>query len=246
VKITLLSIFGALVIAILPAVCAESEKQFTPTDVGTYEVSMKTNPSSPQVGKETSISFEVLTKLTRQPQAHVDYEVLISKDNQAVFSTGSGHTHNGLTTMSYNFESSGKYVISILINGIVFSPIPTETSTFNLVVGDIGGSSDKAEKPKTTMTEPKTKTSIPNWIKQIAEFWVTNKIADTEFVQVIEYLVQKGIITIPYAEAPEGETAVEIPSWIKTNAKFWIDGKISDDEFAIGLEWLINNGIIRI
>ncbi len=66
------------------------------------------------------------------------------------------------------------------------------------------------------------------------------------FVQVIEYLVQQGIITTPYAEAPQGEAAVEIPRWIKTNAEFWVNGDISDDEFAIGLEWLINHGIIRI
>jgi len=65
-------------------------------------------------------------------------------------------------------------------------------------------------------------------------------------VQVIEYLVQQGIISIPYAEAPEGEDAIGIPIWIKSSAEFWIKGNISDDEFAIGLEWLINNGVIRV
>lgn len=85
-----------------------------------------------------------------------------------------------------------------------------------------------------------------NWIKQVAEFWIADQIDDAGFVQVIEYLVQQGIITIPYAEAPQGEAAVEIPRWIKTNAEFWVNGDISDDEFAIGLEWLINHGIIRI
>jgi len=58
--------------------------------------------------------------------------------------------------------------------------------------------------------------------------------------------VQQEIITIPYAEAPEGESAAEIPSWIKMNAEFWVNGKTSDDEFATALEWLINNGIIRV
>ncbi len=95
-------------------------------------------------------------------------------------------------------------------------------------------------------SEQTTKTNIPNWIKQVAEFWVNDQIDDAGFVDVIEYLVQQNIITIPYAEAPEGDTAVSIPSWIKTNTEFWVKGNISDDEFAIGLEWLINNGIIRV
>ena len=87
---------------------------------------------------------------------------------------------------------------------------------------------------------------IPDWIKQVAEFWITDQIDDDGFVQVIEYLVKQEIITIPYAESPEGESAVSIPSWIKTNSEFWVKGNISDDEFSIGLEWLINNGIIKV
>jgi hypothetical protein len=225
---------------------AESEKQYAFTDVGTYEVSMKTNPQSPQASKDTTLSFEVLTKPTRQPQAHVDYEVLISKNDQTVFSSGDGHTHGGLAMVSYNFESSGEYTIMVLIKGIVFNPIPLEISTFSLVVGGIEGPSETKTESQTTMTESNTKTTIPDWVKQVAEFWITEQINDDGFVQVIEYLIQQGIITVSYAETQEGEASVEIPSWIKTNAEFWIDEKISDDEFAIGLEWMINNGIIRL
>ena len=87
---------------------------------------------------------------------------------------------------------------------------------------------------------------IPSWVKDVAKFWIDDKIDDSGFVQVIEYLVQQGIITIPYAEAPEGEASAEIPIWIKTSAEFWVNGKTSDDEFATALEWLINNGIIKV
>ena len=87
---------------------------------------------------------------------------------------------------------------------------------------------------------------IPQWIKTVAEFWTSGHIDDVGFVQVIEFLVQQGIITIPNAQAPEGEADIEIPSWIKSNAEFWINGDISDNDFAVGLEWLINNGIVRV
>ncbi|WP_316505325.1 ABC transporter substrate-binding protein [Nitrosopumilus sp.] len=88
--------------------------------------------------------------------------------------------------------------------------------------------------------------AIPNWVKQVGEYWITDQIDDDGFVQVIEYLVQQKIITIPNAESPEGESAASIPSWIKTNSEFWVKGDISDDEFAVGLEWLINNGVVRV
>ena len=91
-----------------------------------------------------------------------------------------------------------------------------------------------------------TPAKISSWIKDVAKFWIDNLIDDGGFFQVIEWLVQNGIIEIPYAEPPEGESAITIPSWIKTSAGFWVDNKITDDEFAIGLEWLINNGIIRV
>ena len=87
---------------------------------------------------------------------------------------------------------------------------------------------------------------IPDWVKQVAEYWITDQIDDNGFVQVIEYLVEQEIIAIPYAESPNDESTNSIPSWIKTNSEFWVKGDITDDEFAVGIEWLINNGIVMI
>ena len=89
-------------------------------------------------------------------------------------------------------------------------------------------------------------TKMPEWVKLVVKFWVADQIDDSGFVQVIEYLVQNEITSIPYAEASEGESVAEIPRWIKKSAEFWLNEKISDDELATSLEWLINNGIIRV
>lgn len=89
-------------------------------------------------------------------------------------------------------------------------------------------------------------TSIPDWVKNVAEFWIAGQIDDDGFVQVVEYLVQNEIIAIPYAEPSDDQSPASIPSWIKTNSEFWIQGGISDDEFAVGLEWLINNGVVKV
>ena len=51
---------------------------------------------------------------------------------------------------------------------------------------------------KIPYTEPggETISSIPEWIKNNAVWWVEGKISDTEFVLALQYLVKTGIITV--------------------------------------------------
>jgi len=87
---------------------------------------------------------------------------------------------------------------------------------------------------------------IPQWVKDVASFWINDEIDYNGFVQVIQYLVEHDVIVVPNAQ-PSSDTAItEIPSWIKTNAEFWVNGQITDAEFATGIEWLIQNGIIKV
>ena len=178
-------------------------------------------------------------------------------------------SYNYRDIVRINGQGAESYSISIRIMSPSGAEI-TKLSTFKTGAGEflimwkipsgiekgtyIIKASDATQTAQTSFTlgtpiatqETGSKTKIPGWIKQIAEFWITDQIDDAGFVKVIEYLVKEGIITIPYAEAPEGESAAEIPSWIKTSAQFWTEGNVSDDEFALSLEWLINNGIIRV
>ena len=51
---------------------------------------------------------------------------------------------------------------------------------------------------KIPYTEPEgdTITSIPDWVKTNAEWWITGKISDTEFTVALQYLIKKGIILV--------------------------------------------------
>ena len=51
---------------------------------------------------------------------------------------------------------------------------------------------------KIPYTEPggETISSIPEWIKNNAGWWIEGKISDTEFVLALQYLVKTGIITV--------------------------------------------------
>ena len=90
------------------------------------------------------------------------------------------------------------------------------------------------------------KIALPFWIKDLAHMWITEPlVTDKDFARALEYLIQKGIISIPYTE-PGTETVSSIPEWVKNNAEWWIEGKISDTEFALALQYLVKTGIITV
>jgi len=90
------------------------------------------------------------------------------------------------------------------------------------------------------------KIALPFWIKDLAHMWITEPlVTDKDFARALEYLIDKGIISIPYTE-PGTETVSSIPEWVKNNAEWWIEGKISDTEFALALQYLVKTGIITV
>ena len=38
--------------------------------------------------------------------------------------------------------------------------------------------------------------NVPDWVKNTAGWWATDEISETEFVNAIEYLIKKGIISL--------------------------------------------------
>ena len=193
-----------------------------------------------------------------------DVDIIVSTDKASykhgdfVTIKGSGaHSYTVFTTiispqgeeiadLKFIATSNGDFsTVWIIPNGIeqgiytihVKDIIKKDQTTFQ--VGTVNRSQDVQQSSD-------TKLKIPEWIKGVAKFWISEQIDDRGFMQVIEYLIKNKIIVVPYAETPENLDMPEIPIWIKMNAEFWINDQISDDEFSIGLEWLINNGIIRV
>jgi len=103
------------------------------------------------------------------------------------------------------------------------------------------------DKSSTQFTiEDTGKIALPFWIKDLAHMWITEPlVTDKDFARALEYLIEKGIISIPYTE-PGTETVSSIPEWVKNNAEWWIEGKISDTEFALALQYLVKTGIITV
>ncbi len=95
------------------------------------------------------------------------------------------------------------------------------------------------------VTKATEQSKIPPWVKNNVEWYGNGQLGEIDFILVIEYLIENGLIKIPYLpEQTKQET--KIPDWIKINAKWWSEDQISDDEFINGIQFLIKNGFMKI
>ena len=101
---------------------------------------------------------------------------------------------------------------------------------------------------------------VPEWMKNISEWWSQGEVDDTKFKEVIQFLIQEEIIDVPtgpnVSVSKDDELAQEelqldpeplpIPEWVKNNAEWWSQGVITEDDFLKAIEYLVKNGIIQI
>lgn len=86
---------------------------------------------------------------------------------------------------------------------------------------------------------------IPTWIKLNAEWWSTDQISDSEFLEGIDFLLEKEVISSSTRDTLI-QSQWKIPQWVKTVAEWWSVDKISDDEFLNLIENLIKQKILII
>jgi len=88
--------------------------------------------------------------------------------------------------------------------------------------------------------------NIPSWIKNNAEWWASDQIPDSAFLQGIQYLINEGIMAIPSTDTSGSPQPQEVPTWIKNTAGWWSDGQISDDDFVNAIQYLVKISVIII
>ena len=103
---------------------------------------------------------------------------------------------------------------------------------------------------------------FPTWVKQATEIWVDGQISDSEFLALIENVLEKNTlpeeieskITQKYTvktvlhdipELYEKNTFELIPSWVKDRAQWWIEGKINDIQFLRTVHYLREVGYLE-
>ena len=88
--------------------------------------------------------------------------------------------------------------------------------------------------------------SVPDWIKNNAEWWAIGEISDSDFVFGVEFMVENDIIMVSNISSSSNVSSEEIPIWIRNSAHWWSQDLISEDEFVNSLKFLIQEKIIII
>ena len=86
---------------------------------------------------------------------------------------------------------------------------------------------------------------IPQWIRASADWWATSQISDEKFLEGIDFLLEKQIVTAS-DRMVVSQSEWSIPSWVKDAAGWWYEEKISDDDFLNIIEYLIEQKVIVI
>ena len=153
--------------------------QIVSTSDGTLDVGIYTIPEIPNTEEPTKLKIDFLKPDTERIQQHIDYRLSVTKDGDYVFGPMSRllHTSPGSITIPVEFSENGSHIIHIEMEGILFQPIPLETATLTINVGQ-------------------AETSIPDWIKNNAGWWADGQIDDSSFVSGLQWLISNGIMKI--------------------------------------------------
>jgi hypothetical protein len=128
-----------LVLLLVPflIIPAFAESQTVPTEKGTLDVKLTYDAIEPNI--QTKISIDFINPQTQKVQEHVDYTISVSKDGEGVFGPiPLTHTSVGSVKIPIEFNlGEGIYSMNFQIEGILFQPIPPETVSFDISVGEV-------------------------------------------------------------------------------------------------------------
>jgi len=126
----------ALLLVPLLIIPAFAESQTLPTEKGTLDVKLTYEPIEQNI--QTKISIDFINPFTQKIQVHIDYTVAVSKDGETVFGpTQLIHTSEGSVKIPIDFNlGEGVYSMDVDVEGILFNPIPPETVSFDIIVGE--------------------------------------------------------------------------------------------------------------
>lgn len=145
---------------------------------------------------------------------------------------------NGVDSQVIHIPVEGKYKMQLVLIGIGANDFD------RFIFKDFEFEILKSETSKSIPSA--VKSEIPEWIKNNAGWWASDKIDDNSFVQGIQFLIKNKLLNVPPTSLTANSDTNEIPSWIKNNAGWWASGDIDDGSFIQGLQYLIKIGIIRV
>ena len=136
-------LFAFLLVPLLitPAFAAEpllpeDYEQILPSEQGTLNIGLSVVPE-PEPNSVSKLYIAWIKPNFNKIQEHIDYTVTVVKDGENIFGPiPLTHTSPGKVKIPVEFTSSGEHQVIIEMEGILFQPIPAETTVFTINVGE--------------------------------------------------------------------------------------------------------------
>jgi len=115
---------------------AEDYEQVLPSENGTLNIGLSVVPEA-EANSVSKLHIGWIKPGFNKIQEHIDYRVTVIKDGQNIFGPiPLTHTSPGTVKIPVEFRSNGEHQIKIEMEGILFQPIPLETTYFTINVGE--------------------------------------------------------------------------------------------------------------
>ena len=200
------------------------------TENGQFKINLSWEPQSIESGSKTLFIFDIMDIFLIDKLVSVSYDFSIVYDAKKIFEK-SGNSSN----------TKGKHdKIEFIIPDYVTGPIILQFENLS------GNKLANAFLP-VVVNRMDSEISMPDWIRNNADWWATDKIDDLSFLQGIQYLIKEKIMIIPQTEnSSDTNTTQSVPVWVKNNAGWWAEGEIDDKTFVSGIQYLVKIGIIKV
>ncbi len=207
----------------------ETEIISTVTENGQFRIELDWRPQNIKSESNVKFLFNVTDVFLKDKPVSVPFDLTIVHGENTL------HSESGITTDSRTKQNE----ITAFIPKGISGPI-------TLKFENLDGNSLAQVSMPVVVNRKESQITIPDWVRNNAEWWSKGQISDKEFANGIQFLMKKEIIRVPISGNVETEGEVLIPDWVRNNADWWSKDQISDKEFANGIQFLVTKGIIVV
>jgi len=224
------------------SVASDSHSLLTKEDINTGTTVLFTySPNKLYNGCKNSWTFEFVNEKNQQDHlSNVYYNIFIQQDvmrsvaeeeEKQYFFTSNGTASNDIQV---------KEKVGVINYWIVTFEKPPDKY-------DRGTIKDSAllflKVSPPTISKTLIQQEISPWVKTTAHLWSMSEVPNSEFIQIIQYLDEQGMIKM---NKTGSEVTKQVPMWLKKSSAFWTNGQTSDKEFLQGIQFLIDHKIIKL
>ena len=158
------------------------------TENSQFKIMLDWEPHKIKSGKNIMLSFDILDVFLKDRPISVSYDLDVIHDNVVIFS------ENGVSTGVKDAQNGVEFLVPENVSG----PITVKFSNLD--------KSELANLELPVIVEPKeieldnqitsslNNTKIPGWMKIVAEWWENGEIDDGTYLNIVQFLLDEGII----------------------------------------------------